>query len=275
MTADSIPRRIVKRFVVPILGQSVRETIQAIAKVKDILDGSWARKEEPELEWVKEFVRSGDTVIDVGANFGLYSYHLSKRVGTKGRVYAFEPVPSTYKSLCIVARLLRLTNVDIINKGCSDTSGEVTFRVPVSDAGTISAGLAFIDMDASRRNERLSESTYQRTRAVNATVVRLDSYLLGLSQLRLIKVDVEGADLLVLRGASGLIDEHRPGVLIEVEQRYMDSYGVSKDDVKAFFDDRGYGMYQWDATRGLERRTLDEMKEGNWIFLPDELQTAQ
>lgn len=83
-------------------------------------------------------------MLDIGANYGLYTYHLSRAVGPSGRVYAFEPVPFTSATLRLVSRILHLGNVELIPKGCGDRAAKVPFTLPIQASGAISAGLAHI-----------------------------------------------------------------------------------------------------------------------------------
>src|SRR5690349_660704 len=92
MTANSLPRRVFKKLLAPVLGDRSYAVFQALAMGWDIRTGAWS---EPELELVPHAVRSGDTVIDIGANFGLYAYHLARAVAPRGKVYCFEPIPFT------------------------------------------------------------------------------------------------------------------------------------------------------------------------------------
>ena len=97
MGANSLTRKIVKKLLVPFPG--LREYLQTIAMAKDIYTDEWAINNEPEIFWIKSVLNSGDIAIDVGANYGLYTYNLSKAVGDNGFVYAFEPVPYTFRTL--------------------------------------------------------------------------------------------------------------------------------------------------------------------------------
>ena len=92
MAADSLPRRIAKRTLAPVLNETAYEVLQALAMTYDIWSGGLS---EPELELIEYAVREGETAIDIGANYGLYSYYLSRAVGSDGHVYAFEPIPYT------------------------------------------------------------------------------------------------------------------------------------------------------------------------------------
>ena len=122
MASNSLPRRIAKRALAPLLNERAYQLIQAVTMSHDIRRGMLS---EPEIELIRYAVREGETAIDIGANYGLYAYHLSKAVGPTGRVYAFEPIDFTVGALRIVSRLLRLKNVEIIEKGCGSEPGRV------------------------------------------------------------------------------------------------------------------------------------------------------
>ena len=151
MSNNSLPRKIIKKLLVPF--PKLREYLQTIAMAKDIYSDEWAVNNEPEIFWIKSILDSGDVAIDVGANYGLYTYNLSKAVGNKGFVYAFEPVPYTFRTLERIIKIFQLKNVKLINKGCSNNNGKIKFSIPLQKNGTICAGLAFIDMDKELRNK--------------------------------------------------------------------------------------------------------------------------
>src|SRR5918997_3088900 len=141
MGANSAARRLVKKALYPVLNEHTYQYLQAASKAWDIRSGKWT---EPEVELLPLAVRPGDTALDIGANFGLYCHHLSRVIGA-GRVYAFEPVPFTFGTLKMVARLLRFgPGVELVPKGCSDRSGTITFTVPVQASGAVAAGQAYI-----------------------------------------------------------------------------------------------------------------------------------
>src|SRR5882762_496967 len=114
MPANSALRRVTKKVLHSFLGDSSYKYFQAISKAKDIRNGSWS---EPELDLIPFAVKPGDTALDLSANFGLYSYHLSRALGDKGHTFAFEPVPFTFDTLRLVARILRFQNVTLVEKG--------------------------------------------------------------------------------------------------------------------------------------------------------------
>ena len=131
MAGNSLPRRFVKKFIVPFIPEGMRQYIQAAAMIKDFRDNNLIKAKEPEALWARKHLKPGETALDVGANFGLYTYHLSKAVGDTGKVVSFEPIPATATTLKKVCRLLRLKNVSIVEKGCSNEPGVIKFSVPL------------------------------------------------------------------------------------------------------------------------------------------------
>lgn len=265
MGANSIPRRIVKRLIGRVLDEDRYSYVQCAAKSLDIYTGSWS---EPELDLVPYAVKEGDTVLDIGANFGLYSHHLSRAVGPRGKVYAFEPVPFTYKTLRRVARVLRLKNVEIVPKGCGSEAGTVTFQVPLSPAGTLSAGMAFIGSRTDDHAGRETQVRWTQTREIPAEIVVLDDFLPPLDDVTFVKIDVEGAEPFALRGAARLLDKHLPTVLIEINPWYLQGFGQSVDDLAKIFAERGYELYRFDdVTRRLRRHDFAAIVEDNYVFV--------
>jgi FkbM family methyltransferase len=200
MGANSAARRLVKRVLYPVLNDSTYQYMQAVSKAWDIRTGSWT---EPELDLIPYAVEPGDTAFDIGANFGMWSYHLQRHLGG-GRVYAFEPVPFTHRTLRQVARLLRFRNVEVIPKGCGDKTGEITFTVPVQASGAVAAGLAYRSGRNDDRAGRETQVRWAATRDIKGEVVALDEFLPGVERLSLVKCDIEGAELYALttRGAA-------------------------------------------------------------------------
>lgn len=104
------------------------------------LFGSW---EATETAFLKRIVKSGDTVLDVGANIGYFTVLLSLLVGPSGRVFGIEPTQSTYEQLVKNVEINRLDNVTLCRVALSDKSGSVQMyhhrgatRVPILSSDT-------------------------------------------------------------------------------------------------------------------------------------------
>jgi FkbM family methyltransferase len=263
MGADSVARRVVKKLIYPWMSEDQYGYFVALSKAWDIRMGA---DSEPELDLVSLAAHPGDTVLDLGANFGYYSYPLSRAVGPTGRVYAFEPVPFTHRTLRHVARLLRLRNVEIVPMGCGERAGSVTFEIPIQANGALSAGLAYI---GGRRQDHAGKETQVRwnsTRTVAAELVRLDDFLPALHDLPFIKADVEGSELFAFRGAERTMTKHLPTVLCEINPWYLQGFGLEVNDLTSFFFDRGYRLYRYDDKR-LAAVAPTEIVERNYVFV--------
>ena len=266
MGANSAARRLVKKALYPVLNEHTYQYLQAASKAWDIRSGKWT---EPEVELLPLAVRPGDTALDIGANFGLYCHHLSRVIGS-GRVYAFEPVPFTFSTLKLVARLLRFRpGVELIEKGCSDRGGTITFTVPVQASGAVAAGQAYIGGRDDDREGKEGQVRWEGTRDVTCEVVALDEFLPSVERLSLVKCDVEGAELMAFRGAERLIGEHLPTVICEINPWFLEGFQIRLEELLGFFFSRGYKLYHY---RGAGRRRLTEVRpeevvEDNYVFV--------
>lgn len=228
--------------------------LHGVAKAWDIRTGRWS---EPELDLVPHLVRPGETAIDVGANFGLWTYRLSRAAGPSGHVLAVEPVPYALSSLRRVVRLLRLGNVEILARGLSDTPGRVTFVLPLQASGAINAGLA-------HQAGRVDDTPGSRVE-VECELVRLDDIAVP-GDVSLLKCDIEGAELAALRGGEELLRCHAPTLLLEVDPALLARYELGPDDVFAYLAGLGYGPpYRLEGGRLREAST--PLGAGNLVFV--------
>jgi FkbM family methyltransferase len=266
MGANSLARRFSKTLLRPLLNDRTYQYVQALAKAWDIRTGEWS---EPELDLLPLAIHPGESVLDIGANFGVYSYHLSRAVGATGKVYAFEPVPFTFATLKIVSKLLRFRNVELFEKGCSDRAGTIQFTVPVQPSGALMTGQAHISHRNDDQPGNESQARWKATTSIAGEVVALDQFLNRLSNLSLIKCDIEGAELSAFRGASRMIDENKPTVICEINPSFLHGFGISLDELLDFFVKRGYGIYFYEAhpTPTLRAVAASEITEDNYIFI--------
>ncbi len=268
MAANSLPRRVVKRLLAPMLTEGTYSLFQAVAMGWDIRNKTWW---EPELELVDRVVREGDTVIDIGANYGLWAYYMSRAAGRSGKVWSFEPIPFTARTFRLIARALRFTdNVELVNKGCGEKAGRIEFTVPVQSGIAISAGLVHM---AGRRDQRPGKevhASFDKTKNVECDVVALDEFLPDVDRVSLLKCDIEGADLFAMRGAKKLLAKHKPVVVIEITPWFLEGFGLTVNDVYGFFEELGYRCYRYDDGGRLVPTPASAIVEDNWVFVHPE-----
>src|SRR6266550_7046385 len=158
----------------------------------------------------KALIEPGDVVIDVGANWGLHTLYLSELVGSEGRVIALEPFPSAFAELEWHVRANNCRNVKSIPQAISDASGQGLFA-PGESACTGSL-LECAPASLSQRDE------------ITVSIRELDSVVdeLRLEKLKLVKIDVEGAESRVLSGSKRTMELHRPYFVIDLHTPEQD-----------------------------------------------------
>jgi FkbM family methyltransferase len=161
---------------------------------------------EPMIQNVfADHIRSGCVVWDVGANVGFYSLIASRLVGD-GEVVAFEPLPANQEAIRCNLALNEIANVRLVELALSDEEGEAELEIhalPTWAKLDTSGDTVFKrDADVSGR--------------VRVSVSTLDAQLASLRPPDLVKVDIEGAEVAALRGASKLLGEHRPTLICEL-----------------------------------------------------------
>lgn len=152
----------------------------------------------------ESLVQSGDTVIDIGANWGLHTLYLSKLAGPTGLVIAIEPFPPAFAELEWHMKANNRLNVCGIPDAISDVEGEALFA-PGESAST--GSLLESRRGASPQGEGLAIKTH--------TLDSISDEFAG-RRLKLIKIDVEGAESNVLAGSAKTIERHRPYFVIDL-----------------------------------------------------------
>jgi len=178
-------------------------------------------------------VRPDMKIADIGAHFGFFTLGAALRVGDQGRVYAFEPSPETAGTLERNVLFNRWQDrIEIVRSVVSNTDGLVSFYT----YGTSMAA------SLSRENvERLNPERPPAAAETKVPSVTLDQFCRTRKiTLDLVKIDVEGAELLVLRGAREMLREDRPLVLCEIHPLQMQQCGCSQAELISFLSEVGY-----------------------------------
>lgn len=168
------------------------------------------RDQVAELSTIERHIRDGDTVCDIGANKGAYTYWLSRWVGS-GHVIAFEPQQRLAQYLTRACTALALGNVTVEAKAVHARTGSTTLHIPTARGDSPGASLSarVVDGDGGR--------------AVPVRVVALDDYFAPRQRIAVLKIDVEGAEIGVFEGATRILTEQAPLVVFECENRHLES----------------------------------------------------
>ena len=199
---------------------------------------------EPEVSAVfSALVRPGMIVLDIGANIGVHTLHLAKLVGETGQVLAFEPNPVACEELQRNIALNQLKNVTVLQVALWERDGEELFRFP-EDGMEAMGGL-------------INTARFKEDYKAKVETARLDTLLarLDAQKVDFIKIDVEGAELPVLKGAGALLDvDRRPIILCESASVNSISYSYTPDDLSQFLSSKGY--------------VVEKIDDENYLALP-------
>ncbi len=212
--------------------------------------------EPEELSIFLSFLRPGMTVLDVGANIGIYTCSAARAVSPAGRVISFEPVPAVYQELIGNIKLNGLSNVTVVPAAASSQAGHAQFHTGQLD------GLGSL-VRASGTNQVLEVAT-----------VTIDEVLAreSIQKVDAVKIDVEGAEPLVIRGMAGLLQSPvRPILLIEHNDDALAKAGFSSEQLFASVRQFGYRAFviRRGALTEVDRPTrADAMGFVNYVYLP-------
>jgi FkbM family methyltransferase len=211
----------------------------------------------------------GGLFVDVGANVGFYTCGVGVDVlRRRGAVYAFEPVSSNRRLLRKNVAVNGLGGViTVLPLALGEERGKLVMRrVPVGNASNAVGQnmLSEWDRDEVERREWPSEEV---------DVVRLDDWSSDLLRCDVLKVDVEGADLLVLRGGIQTINRFRPVILAEFNPYWMRQIGQNIDDVRRFGGEVRYRILRLFGDRFLPlppTHTDPDEEVPSYVLLPEE-----
>lgn len=195
------------------------------------------KSEAPAISFVRGADLSGGTLLDIGANRGIYSIYLSRAAGSEGRVIAFEPQPELKGHLETIRQSFALNNLEIENVGLSSEPGELLMRRPRAGAGAAS-----FHIDAAHAWEEFS-----------VPVVRLDDFAEAneIADLRLIKCDVESHELEVFKGGAVTLGRFLPALIFECNHEI-----AKRGEMFEFLFELGYDGHFFHVSREDHRSWL-------------------
>ena len=171
----------------------------------------------------------GDVFFDVGANIGFFSLLAAKRVGTYGRVYAFEPVARNAATIARNARLNSLSTVEVFAEAVGARTEPAELLVARHIGGAVLASVG---------------APPDQIRSVHVDVIALDDIMeqRGLRAPALVKIDVEGAELDVLHGMARTIKTGRPKIIYEIDDETVEGLQRKRREIAQFLAAAGYEL---------------------------------
>jgi len=180
-----------------------------------------------------KLVKRDYVVVEVGANLGCFTRLFANLVGSTGSVLAFEPVPKTREQL--LRNVHDLNQVTVLPYAISDEAAKIEMFIPGDIHGQASL----------RQHSDLGwiEAGVLSTVNVECMPLALIKQVRSLDHIDFMKVDVEGAELKVLTGAREILERDHPILHLEIEDRWMTSFGYGADQIEAFLRSIGYTVF--------------------------------
>lgn len=207
--------------------------------------------DKPTVEFIKHFVKEGDVCIDVGANIGYFTELLSDAVGKQGEVIAFEASPIHFKTLKRNMELNNAKNYKLLNLALSDTKGHASIFT-MNSTGSIVSDYSSYGLKTVSRDE--------------IEMLPLDDVLSYQENIKFIKIDVDGNELQVLKGAHNIIVNQKPMICIEICERTQQAGGSSSEELLEFLKNLGYSfLISFDGQPVSIDEVLRVSQEQNYI----------
>jgi FkbM family methyltransferase len=191
--------------------------------------------EAGEIKFLESTAKEGMHVIDIGANIGITTVTVAKKIGRRGKLYSFEPMPEYFNILKDNVSSNGLENVKVYELAVTDQVGRVYFYQK-----ELSSGIVF-------------EEGAKKFEVPTTTIDRfLNKERIG--TMDLIHMDCEGSELLVLRGAEETLSKNKVKIFCEIHHDFLKQLGQSVEDIVQYL-------------QGLEFQvqsvSLNDLKTGN------------
>jgi FkbM family methyltransferase len=195
---------------------------------------------EPEVSYfITNVLQEGDTFIDVGGHIGYFSMLAAHTVGPEGHVYTFEPESRNASHIRAHIALNEVANVDLIEEAVGDEEGVAGLHVNADNTG----GHALWDVGEHPYNAQ-SRVHHEVKPVRRGTLAQLLAKTAE-QRVRLVKIDAEGSELRILKGAMLLLLARKvPYVICEINEFALQKMGATGQGMRAFMQACGYGCYR-------------------------------
>jgi len=213
------------------------------------------RKHEPETPYLADLLSGAPTCLHVGASDGRHCYVMTQ-VAPKARIWAIEPSAFCYAVLKTTLALHRIADrVTPVHAAVADRAGEMLLVTPRKVSGRMGRAYAYL-AEAAPDGKARPDLEDLGAEVQPTPVVTLDGFCAerGVGKVDFIRMDIEGAELMALKGAGGILDRDRPHVLLEIHPAMLAArFGATADQVIELFTRRGYRMFALNGNRLEER----------------------
>jgi len=199
---------------------------------------------------IKQLIKPGDVVLDIGANIGYDTVIMSKLAGETGKVYAFEPTLHYFDVLNRTLAANKITNTQVFNFGLSDKDAELEIYL-----GQHSATIHETQYKDTLRKEKITLHTLDEVAAEEKW-----------DKVDFIKLDVDGHEPAVLDGGWKTIEKFSPIILLEVSHEHYLDAGVTAWDFYKLLKSKNFYIYSEEAMQPLDNLRDFLIKCGNFAY---------
>ena len=201
-----------------------------------------------EMNFLLRYLRSEDSFLDIGANIGVYTLLAASKIHS-GSIHSIEALPKNYIRLQENLKLNQFEQVKTYELAVSDCTGTVALNLAEGDS------MPFITRTTAKNTITVPTNT-------------LDNLLQNqpLANLTLAKMDIEGAEILALKGAASLLKQQRPHVWILEINDTVSYFGHQKQDLVDVLNSYGYNLYRYNADINQLSPITLEQQQGNNVL---------
>lgn len=202
--------------------------------------------EKEDTNFLRNLIKEGDNVIDVGASYGFHSVLFARLIGPSGIVYSFEPSYVVFQELLQNLNLNDIKNCKVEQSALGNTSGHANLYF-YKDLGSGASSF---------KKRWIGKPQVERCK-----LMTLDEHVHSkkMKNIKFIKCDVEGAELDVFKGSLSLLKRDKPTVMFEVAGAYK-HFGYTSLDIYSFFEDLGYRIC-YVSNNKLHKMTKDSIRD--------------
>ena len=210
--------------------------------------------ERAESKFIADSIKSTDICLDVGANIGYYTFLMASRA-LKGQVHSFEPIPLCYHLLQSSIYLNNFVNITVNNCAVGEEGNKVPFFIAKDSA--------FSSLQNSQENDLAKK--------IDVQVITIDEYLSSksISKVDFLKIDVEGAEMTVVNGASKLLNDanRRPRIMmLELCEHHLKDFSCNVKSVIDVLKLHGYHAKILKNNKLLHYNAEDSLTNYNIFF---------
>ena len=205
---------------------------------------------------IKISLTQGDNALDIGGNIGLQSLRMSARVGSTGKILAFEPLEYLQEKFNRNVTLNKAGNIQLFPVALSDAESEANFAINNTawNQGTFSLANQYTDGE---------------TQNVKIKVADQIAEIQALDNLALIKIDVEGFEYQVLKGLKQTLQKHKPRIIFEYDSNYWINTGQNITECCQYLKNLNYQLFEIHPSGCEIINNVKNIQSGNLFCIPE------